>query len=110
METSCPSFPPSGSSRGDANWSEPTFRCSPNTPPRAKSHGQVERSLQSLVKALAIDPLRDDLNYRYLDVLGRLGRRNQVIAHYQRYIRRLADELGLDPPETTQRLYEQIIS
>ncbi len=73
-------------------------------------HGQIERGLQSLVKALAIDPLRDDLNYRYLDILGKLGRRNQVIGHYQRYVRRLADELGLDPPEATQRLYEQIIT
>lgn len=76
----------------------------------SETHGQFERALQSLVKALAIDPLRDDINFRYLDILGRLGRRSQVIGHYQRYVRRLADELGLDPPETTQRLYEQIIS
>lgn len=76
----------------------------------SEAHGQLERALQSLVKALAIDPLRDDLNYQYLDALGRLGRRNQVIGHYQRYVRRLADELGLDPPEATQRLYERIIT
>ncbi len=76
----------------------------------SEAHGQIERALQSLVKALAIDPLRDDLNYRYLDTLGKLGRRNQVIGHYQRYVRRLADELGLDPPEVTQRLYERIIT
>jgi len=76
----------------------------------SEAHGQIERALQSLVKALAIDPLRDDLNYRYLEALGRLGRRNQVIGHYQRYVHRLADELGLDPPEETQRLYERIIT
>ena len=76
----------------------------------SEAHGQTERALQSLVKALAIDPLRDDLNYHYLDILGRLGRRTQVIGHYQRYVRRLADDLGLDPPDDTQRLYERIIS
>jgi DNA-binding SARP family transcriptional activator len=76
----------------------------------SEAHGQMERALESLAKSLAIDPLRDDLNYRYLDTLGRLGRRNQVIGHYQKYVHRLTDELGLDPPEETQRLYEQIIS
>jgi LuxR family maltose regulon positive regulatory protein len=73
-------------------------------------HGQLENALESIGSALTIDPLRDDLNYRYLDTLGKLGRRNLVIGHYKEYVRRLADELGLDPPEKTQRLYEQIIS
>jgi DNA-binding SARP family transcriptional activator len=76
----------------------------------SETHGQLERALPSLVKALGIDPLRDDINFRYLDILGRLGRRSQVIGHYQEYVRRLSDELGLDPPEAIQRLYEQIIS
>lgn len=75
----------------------------------ALSHGQPERAVESLRKAIELDPLRDDLNIRYLRLLGQLGRRSDVIGHYQNYVRLLADELGLDPPAEARQLYQELL-
>ena len=70
---------------------------------------QPLRALATLRQALEIDPLRDDTNLRFLEALGRLGRRSELVAHYQRYVRLLADELGLDPPDAVRHLYSRLI-
>jgi len=70
---------------------------------------QPQRAVTTLRQALEIDPLRDDTNLRLLEALGRLGRRSEVVAHYQRYVRLMADELGLDPPEQFRQLYARLI-
>jgi ATP/maltotriose-dependent transcriptional regulator MalT len=70
---------------------------------------QPSRALTTLRDALEIDPLRDDTNRQYLEVLGRLGRRSDIVEHYQRYIRLLSSELGLDPPEDIRALYSRLI-
>ncbi|MES0339699.1 MAG: bacterial transcriptional activator domain-containing protein [Anaerolineales bacterium] len=46
----------------------------------------------------------------FLEALGRLGRRSEVVEHYQRYVRLLSDELGLDPPDEVRELYTRLIS
>ncbi len=71
---------------------------------------QPARALTTLRDALELDPLRDDTNRHYLEVLGRLGRRSEIVEHYQRYIRLLSSELGLDPPEEIRSLYARLIS
>ena len=63
-----------------------------------------------LREALSIDPLRDDTNRYYIEALGRLGRRSEIVAHYQEYVRALSEELGLDPPEEVRELYDRLIS
>ena len=70
---------------------------------------QPLRAVNTLRQALQIDPYRDDTNLWFLEALGRLGRRSEVVAHYQRYIRLLADELGIDPPEPVRELYARLI-
>jgi DNA-binding SARP family transcriptional activator len=70
---------------------------------------QASRAVQTLREALEIDPFRDDTNLHFLEALGRLGRRSEVVDHYQRYVRLLADELGLDPPEEVRALYARLI-
>jgi LuxR family maltose regulon positive regulatory protein len=70
---------------------------------------QPLRAVNTLRQALQIDPYRDDTNLYFLEALGRLGRRSEVVSHYQRYIRLLADELGLDPPEPVRELYARLI-
>jgi len=76
----------------------------------ALARGQTLQAVNSLRMALKIDPLRDDINLRYLELLGQLDRRSEAISHYQRYVRLLADELGLDPPEPVRELYTRLIS
>jgi len=75
----------------------------------ALAHGRTEAALESIRTAIAIDPLRDDFNLRYLEILGQLGRRNEVAAHYQAYCRLLSEELGLDPPDEARNLYKRLI-
>lgn len=70
---------------------------------------QADRAVQTLREALEIDPFRDDTNLHYLEALGRLGRRSEAVDHYQRYVRLLADELGLDPPEDVRAMYTRLI-
>jgi DNA-binding SARP family transcriptional activator/tetratricopeptide (TPR) repeat protein len=70
---------------------------------------QPLRAVNTLRQALQIDPYRDDTNMRFLEALGRLGRRSEVVAHYQRYVRLLSEELGLDPPEQVRELYARLI-
>lgn len=76
----------------------------------AMMRDQPARALQTLRQALEIDPYRDDTNMHYLEALGRLGRRSEVVEHYQRYIHLLSDELGLDPPDAVRELYTRLIS
>ena|SRR5579859_120604 len=63
-----------------------------------------------LVRALALEPLRDDLHGRMLVCLAALGRRHEVVDHYRRYRETLRTELGLDPPPETRSLYARLIA
>lgn len=71
---------------------------------------QPLRAVNTLRMALQIDPYRDDTNLRFLEALGRLGRRSEIVAHYQIYVRLLADDLGLDPPKPIRELYASLIT
>ncbi len=71
---------------------------------------QPQRAVGTLRRALEIDPYRDDLNRQFMEVLGRLGRRSEIVAHYQRYVRLMADELGLDPSPQMREIYDRLIS
>lgn len=71
--------------------------------------GQPLQAVSSFRQALQIDPLRDDVNLHYLELLGRLNRRSEAVDHYQKYVRLLAEELGLDPPETVRQAYARLI-
>ncbi len=75
----------------------------------ALARGQPQQAVNSFRQALQIDPLRDDLNLHYLEVLGQLGRRSEAVGHYRQYVHRLADELGLDPPEPLREAYARLI-
>jgi two-component SAPR family response regulator len=72
--------------------------------------GQASEAIGWLREALTLDPLRDDTNRFYLEALGTLGRRSEIVTHYQEYVRALGEELGLDPPEDVRELYDRLIS
>jgi DNA-binding SARP family transcriptional activator len=59
---------------------------------------------------LAIDPYRDELHQRMLKILGALGRKHEVVDHYQKYVYLLRKDLGLDPPLETRSLYASLIA
>jgi len=70
---------------------------------------QPQRAVATLRQALQIDPLRDDTNLHFMEALGRLGRRSELVDHYQSYMQLLSVELGLDPPEEVRRMYARLI-
>jgi DNA-binding SARP family transcriptional activator len=70
---------------------------------------QLAKAASSLREMLRLEPFRDEANGKYMEVLGQLGRRGDIVAHYQQYVRQLADELGLDPPEELRALYGRLI-
>ncbi|MBI4770860.1 MAG: hypothetical protein HY784_10745 [Chloroflexi bacterium] len=62
-----------------------------------------------LAKALAVEPLRDDLHERMLVCLAGQGRRHEVVDYYRRYRERVRTELGLDPPPEMRALYARLL-
>jgi DNA-binding SARP family transcriptional activator len=70
---------------------------------------QPDKAERLLRDALAIDPYRDDLNLRYILMLGRLNRRSALVAHYQRYVDLLSSDLGLDPSVEVREAYSRMI-
>ena len=70
---------------------------------------QLVKAAGSLREILRLEPFRDGANSLYMEVLGQLGRRGEIVAHYQQYVRQLAEELGLDPPEEVRELYSRLI-
>jgi two-component SAPR family response regulator len=67
-------------------------------------------ALDLLRQAIRLNPLRDDTNRYYMEALGRLGRRSELVAHYQDYVQLLRQELALDPPPHLTELYDRLIS
>jgi LuxR family maltose regulon positive regulatory protein len=61
-------------------------------------------------RGLEVDPFRDDLHQRMLKILAALGRKHEVVDHYQKYVLLLRNDLGLDPPLETRALYDNLIS
>ena len=69
---------------------------------------QPSRAADALREALIVDPLRDDLNERYLRALTRLDRRSEALSHYSRYADLLMQELGLEPTEEIRAIHREL--
>jgi two-component SAPR family response regulator len=70
---------------------------------------QPAKAIKTLRMALDIDPYRDDTNTHFIEALGLLGRRSELVEHYQKYVRLLSNDLGLDPPDSIREMYSRII-
>lgn len=71
--------------------------------------GNTATAIDVLGRALLIDPLRDGLNVKYLEALALLGRRQELVGHYSRYVKLLSEELGLDPSPEVRSVYMRMI-
>jgi LuxR family maltose regulon positive regulatory protein len=70
---------------------------------------QPLRAIGTLRDALAVDPYRDDLNERYIEALGRLNRRSELVSHFSKYERLLREDLGLEPSSNVRIVYERAV-
>jgi DNA-binding SARP family transcriptional activator len=71
---------------------------------------RYEDGRTAVFRGLAIDPYRDELHQRMLKILAALGRKHEVVDHYQKYVHLLRQDLGLDPPSETRSLYASLIA
>ncbi len=75
----------------------------------AQAKGQENEALSSLRQALILEPLREDINLKYLQILARLGRRTEAIRHYHTVKQMLSDELGIEPSAELRSFYSSLV-
>lgn len=75
----------------------------------ALRRGNPAAAIEVLGRALLIDPLRDELNIGYIEALGIVGRRQELVAHYAKYVKLLGEEMGLDPSPKVRSIYMRMI-
>jgi DNA-binding SARP family transcriptional activator len=71
--------------------------------------GKFAAALEAFEQALALDPLREDVQRDAMRVQYRAGDRVSAIRRYEQLRRRLDDELGIPPMTETQAVYDAII-
>lgn len=71
--------------------------------------GRHEHVADEAAALVAAHPFREHLVHHLMSALYRSGRQVDALAAYQRYARRLRDELGLDPVPGLRTLHEAIL-
>lgn len=73
-----------------------------------ESFGELEQALAYARRALELDPWREPAHRQVMRLLATQGLRSAAIAQYERCRQILANELGVEPEETTSELYRAI--
>lgn len=71
--------------------------------------GHAADALPELLSLCAKQPTREGLAALAMEALGRLGRRDEALAHYHRFRQSLATELGLEPSAELRTLERQLL-
>jgi DNA-binding SARP family transcriptional activator len=71
--------------------------------------GPDERAIQTALRLLALDPLREDAHRGLMRLFARQGRRGAALRQYQVCLSVLGRELGVEPESETKRLYQEIL-
>jgi DNA-binding SARP family transcriptional activator/tetratricopeptide (TPR) repeat protein len=77
-------------------------------PHQAKS-GSPESAIQTAVRLLALDPLREETHRTLMRLYARHGRLGDALRQYQACVSALRAELGVEPAEETRRVYREIV-
>src|SRR5499427_9479534 len=75
---------------------------------QAKS-GAPESAVQTAVRLLALDPLREETHRTLMRLYAQQGRLGDALRQYQECVSVLRAELGVEPGEETRRLYREIV-
>jgi WD40 repeat protein/DNA-binding SARP family transcriptional activator len=73
-----------------------------------RRQGEVEQGLRFARRLLVLEPWREGAHREVMRLLALDGQRGAALAQYETCRRTLAEELGLEPSEATERLYGQI--
>jgi len=72
--------------------------------------GSLERAVETGLRLLALDPLRESAHRTLMELYARQGRRTAGLRQYQRCAEALRRELGVEPEAATTRRYREILS
>ena len=75
-----------------------------------EERGDHRAGLEALERALALDPLREDVQREAMRLQYLTGDRVGAIRRYEQLRRRLDDELGVPPMAETQQVYDAIVT
>ena len=75
---------------------------------QAKS-GSPESAIQTAVRLLSLDPLREETHRALMRLYARQGRLGDALRQYQACVSVLRAELGVEPAEETRRVYREIV-
>lgn len=73
-----------------------------------EQRGEYENSLDYARRLIELDPWREEAHQQIMRVLALSGQRSAALAHYKICRQVLEEELGVEPSEDTQVLYQQI--
>jgi DNA-binding SARP family transcriptional activator len=71
--------------------------------------GRLEASTLAATRALALDPLQEDMHRALMRLHVRQGRRPAALRQYQTCVAVLQKELGVEPEAATKRLYLEVL-
>ncbi len=69
-----------------------------------------ERARHYARRQVELEPWREEAHQQLMRLLARSGQRSAALQQYETCCRILAEELGIEPTETTQRLYQRLRS
>jgi DNA-binding SARP family transcriptional activator/pimeloyl-ACP methyl ester carboxylesterase len=72
--------------------------------------GAPERAVETGLRLLALDPLRESAHRTLMELYARQGRRTAALRQYQRCAEALRRELGVEPEAATTRRFQEIQS
>lgn len=72
------------------------------------SRDRAEFAIRFYRQALDVDPSRQDIHRQLLHIYAHLGRRSDVVAHYQN-LQQVLHQLGREMDSATERLYREIM-
>ncbi|HVR42215.1 MAG TPA: response regulator [Thermoanaerobaculia bacterium] len=77
---------------------------------RRASEGNLDGAIQTALRLLAIDPLRESTHRTLMGLYLQQGRREAAIKQYHSCAEALRRQLEVEPDDETRRLYEEIMA
>jgi len=74
------------------------------------TRGEFKEAIAYARRWLSLDPLREDAHRQLMLLYGWAGERNSALRQYQECVRILNRELGVEPLEETEKLYQDILN
>jgi DNA-binding SARP family transcriptional activator/pimeloyl-ACP methyl ester carboxylesterase len=71
--------------------------------------GATERAIQTALRLVTLDPLRESAHRALMELYARQGRRTSALRQYQRCVETLQRELGVKPEPATTDCYQRIL-